>query len=167
MKVGTFAHLRDRLEAARDRQEIERRRLLDAANRCHRSIDTDAGPHLRRVLVVDDSAENRRTLVTAITSIRDLFVDEAGTFAEAAQLLADNEYDILVLDIILPNGDGHELIGLARGPGGKAPRVVLISGAIPSELTAYLAEKFGADLALTKPARLSEFVAVMHLFLGP
>lgn len=83
----------------------------------------------RRVLVVDDDAEVRSILRTALTH-RTLDVHEAAGGAEALELLRDNRYAVVLLDIMMPEVDGYAVLdALHTTHSGQDPVVLVVSGA--------------------------------------
>ena len=81
----------------------------------------------RRVLVVDDDAETRKLLL-AVLEQRDLIVDEAVNGREAIALLQENRYAVVLLDLILPEVDGFEVLKAVRREE-YPPVVLVVSGA--------------------------------------
>ncbi|SRR5712691_12428118 len=78
----------------------------------------------KRVLVVDDDAGLRELLVTMLRR-RDLTVDQAADGREALELLKENTYSVVLLDLLMPNVDGFAVVdGLP-----SAPVVLVITGA--------------------------------------
>jgi signal transduction histidine kinase/CheY-like chemotaxis protein len=72
-----------------------------------------------RVLLVEDHAPTRNALTTLLMR-RSFHVESAGSLAEARVLAGKNEYQLLISDIGLPDGDGYELmteLGSARVKG--------------------------------------------------
>jgi DNA-binding response OmpR family regulator len=83
--------------------------------------------HLRRVLVVDDDPEIRRILATALR-LRSLHIDEAADGATAIEMLRDNLYAVVLLDIMMPGVDGFGVLReLEKAP--NPPIVLVVSGA--------------------------------------
>jgi CheY-like chemotaxis protein len=93
-------------------------------------------------------------------------VDVVGNGAAALQLI-DNEYDVVILDIILPEVYGtHVIEALNRVPPHKRPRVVLIT-AYPGVLeTARIAVKMGVHALLRKPFELPDLIEVIRELLA-
>jgi CheY-like chemotaxis protein len=82
---------------------------------------------LRRVLVVDDDPEIRRILVTALR-LRNLAIDEAADGHSAMELLRENRYTVVLLDIMMPGMDGFGVLdAIHREP--NPPVVLVVSGA--------------------------------------
>jgi NarL family two-component system response regulator LiaR len=68
-----------------------------------------------RVLVVDDHAMLRRGLRFFLRGFDDLeLVGEAATAKEAIELCAETEPDVVLMDMVLPNGDGAEVTQIVR-----------------------------------------------------
>ncbi|MEO5857764.1 MAG: ATP-binding protein [Pyrinomonadaceae bacterium] len=104
-------------------------------------------PEREKILVVDDSAVVRRSLVRAL---RDAYeCSEAGTVLEAFELLRSNEYALVITDIIMPGLSGTELL---RKVIEAYPRtaVIVVSG-IDRPQRALDAVRLGAFDYLIKP----------------
>jgi CheY-like chemotaxis protein len=101
-----------------------------------------------RLLIVDDEAVIRALLQRHFIA-KDYIVDTAANGIEALQRLADAKYDIVVTDLLMPEMDGHELLGRIRD---EYPliRVIVMTGAVSIEnMLACLRE--GAFTFVTKP----------------
>ena len=78
-------------------------------------------------LTLDDHP-SFRSLARAILDAEGFDVIGEAADASAAVDMADRlEPDVVLLDLALPDGDGIELTGRLREPGGRRPRVVLVS----------------------------------------
>jgi two-component system chemotaxis sensor kinase CheA len=97
--------------------------LVDPARLAERSPVADRGPK-HRVLVVDDSRGARQIIGSALGSAGYL-VDLAASAGEALAIVADREFDAIVVDYVLPTMDGATLVGRMRALGIEAPIVVL------------------------------------------
>jgi two-component system nitrogen regulation response regulator NtrX len=119
---------------------------------------------LNHVLIVDDEAEIRSSL-EAILSEEDYIVTSTGTAAEALELLRDADYQAVLLDIWLPDGDGLDVLRQIRGDAGNAPpgapEVIMISGHGTIE-SAVRATKLGAYDFLEKPLSLDRTLLVLR-----
>jgi DNA-binding NtrC family response regulator len=100
------------------------------------------------VLVVDDEPSILGTLKKAL-SLEGYAVDVAGGVALAEERLAKKNYDIMLLDVALPDGDGLELLGRLRA-GGNEVQVIMMSGHGTID-AAVRATKLGALDFLEKP----------------
>ncbi len=101
-----------------------------------------------RILVVDDDPDMRDTVQRALESAQ-YEVRTAETGAEAEAALAQQECDLLVLDRVLPDADGVELLGELRGRGFAGPALIIT--AHPTLETAIDALGYWACDYLEKP----------------
>lgn len=81
----------------------------------------------KRVLIVDDDAAIRE-LLGSVLRRRDLIVDEARDGREALDLLKENSYSVVLLDLLMPNVDGFGVID-NLGSAVSTPVVLVIMGA--------------------------------------
>jgi two-component system, NtrC family, nitrogen regulation response regulator NtrX len=122
---------------------------------------------LNHVLIVDDEADIRESL-EAILSEEDYAITTTGTAAEALELLRDADYQAVLLDIWLPDGDGLDVLAAIRGnqsrnsiPRAGAPEVIMISGHGTIE-AAVRATKLGAYDFLEKPLSMDRTLLVLR-----
>ena len=116
---------------------------------------------MNHVLIVDDEAEIRESL-ESILAEEGYLVTSTGTAAEALALLADAAYDVVLLDIWLPDRDGLETLGEIRQmDSASVPEVVIISGHGTIE-SAVRATKLGAYDFLEKPLSLARTLIVLQ-----
>lgn len=115
-----------------------------------------------RILVVEDDPGLAPFLVKALEEASHV-ADRAGSLAEARQRLAETRYDLLSLDVALPDGSGLDLLAEVRGGGTKAPVLVLTSRASVAERVAGL--DAGADDYLAKPFSLDEYLSRVRALL--
>ena len=73
----------------------------------------------------------------------------AGTLQEGRAILAQNRFDLLILDINLPDGSGLELLRQLRGAGNNTPVILLTANDL--ELDEVTGLEAGADDYITKP----------------
>jgi len=79
-----------------------------------------------RVLVVDDEPAIR-ALVAKIVERAGHPVDTARDGADAIEKLQEASYAVIVLDLMMPNVDGHGFIQHLKKRGGSQPAVIVIS----------------------------------------
>lgn len=108
-----------------------------------------------RLLVVDDEDEMRELLSRNLGRVHG--VKTAATCQEAEAMLALANFDVLVLDVMLPDGSGIELCSRLRASGIQTPILLLTAkGEVRSRVAGLDA---GADDYLGKPFALSELRA--------
>lgn len=108
-----------------------------------------------RLLVVDDEDEMRELLGRNLGRVHG--VKTAATCQEAEDMLASEQFDVLVLDVMLPDGSGIELCSRLRARGVQTPILLLTAkGEVRSRVAGLDA---GADDYLGKPFALSELRA--------
>jgi DNA-binding response OmpR family regulator len=123
-----------------------------------------------RILIVEDELANRDLVQASLDALGDQYlrssvIDSAASLADARAELAANVFDLVLLDLWLPDGDG---LGLARevwAQGSGRPRIVVVSGsAQPEERLAALKV---ADEFLLKPFEPAVLVATIKRLARP
>ena len=109
-----------------------------------------------KLLIVEDEKALLDNML-AYLSRGDLVCEQAATFREAQDKLLSFAYDIVVLDIMLPDGNGLQLLRLLKEQQPEAG--VLIISAKNSLDDRVSGLELGADDYLTKPFHLSELNA--------
>ncbi len=113
----------------------------------------------RPILVVDDDAALRATLVEQLAVDGEFVAVEASDVAEAEEKLASQErrFDAIILDVGLPDGDGRDLCARWRRQGVKVPIMMLTGSDEESDVVRGLDS--GANDYIPKPFRLAELLA--------
>ena len=109
-----------------------------------------------RLLLVEDLARLRELLIEAIHGAG-WRVDAVATIGEATEAVAVTPYDLLLVDLGLPDGDGLDLVRAFRRDGVKTPILALTARAAIDERISGL--DAGADDYLVKPFNNGEFLA--------
>ena len=104
--------------------------------------------HAGRVLLVDDDAAIRTVVAQALRRAGH-HVRTAGSLAELAREMADDPPDVLLTDVVLPDGDGIEQA--ARLLGERPAMPVIVLSARNTLTTAVRANEAGAYDYLPKP----------------
>jgi two-component system nitrogen regulation response regulator NtrX len=118
---------------------------------------------MNHILIVDDEADIRESLQTILAE-EDYAITTAGTAAEALTLLRDADYQAVLLDIWLPDGDGLDVLAQIKSSlrnDAPNPEVVMISGHGTIE-AAVRATKLGAYDFLEKPLSLERTLLVVR-----
>ena len=82
----------------------------------------------KRVLVVDDDADIRLLIKTVLLQ-RGLVVDSAEGGAQALDLIQQNHYAVVLLDLMMPEMDGFGVLQKLSDPAMPSPVVLVVSGA--------------------------------------
>lgn len=91
-------------------------------------------------------------------------VDVAGTLEEARRLLRETDkYDLLILDVSLPDGTGFELCEMVRRENKRIPIVFLTAS--DEEVNVIRGLDSGADDYITKPFKLGELCSRIRALL--
>jgi two-component system nitrogen regulation response regulator NtrX len=115
---------------------------------------------MNHILIVDDEAEIRESLQEILRE-EGYSVVTAGTAAEALALVRDPVYDVMLLDVWLPDHDGIEVLSeMCTLDAASRPEVIVISGHATIE-TAVKATKLGAFDFLEKPLMLERTLIVV------
>lgn len=110
-----------------------------------------------RILVVEDEAHIAAGLKLNL-ELEGYEVDVARSLREtAAQFVQNASYDLIILDVMLPDGDGYALCRKLRDAGDYTPVIMLTARTRPDDRVRGLDS--GADDYLAKPFELSELLA--------
>jgi DNA-binding response OmpR family regulator len=114
---------------------------------------------MTRILVVEDDPSIRMGLEDTLTA-KGYEVEVVGRGAEGAERAISGRYDLLVLDVMLPDIDGFEVCRRIRQSRGAARTLpVIILSARGAELDRVRGLELGADDYVTKPFSLMELLA--------
>ena len=112
-----------------------------------------------RILLVEDNHTNQ-LVATELLQSQAASVDVASRGSEALQLLAesDSEYDVVLMDIQMPDMDGYETTRRIREikPASALPIIAITANALPADKAACIAAGMQAHIA--KPFELTEVV---------
>ena len=115
-----------------------------------------------RLLLIEDERE-LATALSAALSKHGIVTDHTMYLADAHELVLQNDYDTILLDRRLPDGEGLTFIPVLRGAGNDTPIIVLTARNEPMERVAGL--DFGADDYLGKPFLVEELMARVRALL--
>lgn len=122
--------------------------------------------HSSQILVVDDDSEIRKLLARYLRE-QGFRVLIASTCAEVREKLVTNRIDLVVLDVMLPDGSGLDLCRDLRASRSTVPIILLT--ALKEDVDRIIGLEFGADDYLGKPFNPRELVARVRAVLrrGP
>lgn len=107
------------------------------------------------VLLVDDERAIRLAVRTAL-SREGMHVTEAADGKEALELLKQKQFHLVILDVMMEQIGGYEVLQTMRAAGDHTP-VMMLSGK-SDEMDQVLGLGFGADSYLTKPFHTSVLI---------
>ncbi|MEO0357605.1 MAG: response regulator, partial [Pseudomonadota bacterium] len=84
-------------------------------------------PQLKKILLIDDDEDLREALSEQLIMTDDFDVFEGANGVEAMEKVKEALYDLIILDVGLPDTDGRELCRLMRKQGVKSP-VLMLTG---------------------------------------
>jgi DNA-binding response OmpR family regulator len=116
-----------------------------------------------RILYVDDE-EDLRALIQSQLTLEGYAVDVAGNGASAIASLARSPYDVVLLDLHMPDMDGADVIEELNRRGQRANWIVLTGDTSETARTRCLA--LGVDTFLHKPFHFRELVSSINRVLG-
>ena len=105
-----------------------------------------------KILIVDDD-QALSDITKDMLESYDYEVEQAGSVDEAFTLLTDNRYDLIILDINLPDGNGIEFLREVKTENGALPVILVSANDTDADIVAGLEQ--GADDYITKPFSLS------------
>lgn len=102
---------------------------------------------MHKLLLVEDNEVMR---VLAANTLKEFSLSMSATLKEAQVLMQANTFDLILLDIGLPDGDGLTFLNHLSNSSGTQTPVIIISGKtdIASKVTAF---SFGAEDFISKP----------------
>ena len=115
-----------------------------------------------KILVVDDEPPIRRLLRVGLTT-EGYIVREAADAADAVASLAEEKPDVIILDLGLPDVQGHDLLTGWRASGLELPVIILSSRTDEAGIVQAL--EAGADDYVTKPFGVAELAARVRVAL--
>ena len=120
-------------------------------------VSNNGIPH--KALVVDDDPQ-MTNIISNLLKMDSIESITAGSVGDAIRLLKENgQIDILIVDFLLPDGKGSDIVKYAKEHRATIP-VIVFSGADEQDvkLPSYLA---GANVTLRKPIREAEFLMIV------
>ncbi len=111
------------------------------------------------ILIVEDDAAMRRGLADNL-EIEGYDVLSASTMRDGRVAAMKRNPDLIILDVMLPDGDGIELCKQLRAEGRTEP--IIMVTAKGAEMNKVLALETGADDYVVKPFSLRELLARIH-----
>ena len=119
-----------------------------------------------QALIVDDSNAVRAFVRASLEDADFARVQEAETGFQALQLLAANSFDVVIVDVNMPDINGLELLAfMKKSPRQQGARKILISTQVGGQDSKQGVD-LGADAFLKKPFEVDELRALIRGLLG-
>jgi two-component system copper resistance phosphate regulon response regulator CusR len=109
-----------------------------------------------KILVVEDEAKTALSLEKGLSE-NGFVVDVASAGDEGLRKALDGKYEVIILDIMLPQRDGWSVLQLLRQRGNQTPVLFLTARDAVEDRVRGL--ELGADDYLVKPFAFAEFIA--------
>ncbi|VGO14946.1 Response regulator MprA [Pontiella desulfatans] len=115
-----------------------------------------------RILIIDDDETIRNVFQRFLTG-KGFDVSVAPDGRKGLRVLDDEQVDLVVTDIMMPETDGLEVVMAIRGKGTDIPVIAMSGGmhAMPMDFLP-MAKKFGACKVLYKPIELEDLLAAVQ-----
>lgn len=113
-------------------------------------------PMQRKVLIIEDDRDIAGLVELHLKDL-DCVCDIAGDGEKGLEKALGDKFDLIILDLMLPNLDGMEICKEVRAEKNYTPILMLTSRS--EELDKILGLEFGADDYLTKPFNIRELLA--------
>lgn len=114
----------------------------------------------KRILLVDDDTALRTSLAEQLELHEEFVAVPAADGGQALEKIKTEHFDLILLDVGLPDIDGRELCKLIRKSGARAPIIMLTAAA--SDADAILGLDSGANDYVVKPFKLLVLLARMR-----
>jgi DNA-binding response OmpR family regulator len=112
-----------------------------------------------QILIVEDEDSLRESMVSYL-EMEGFRCEQAGNYHTGLCMLDQHDYLCMLIDLNLPDGDGLELVKLARENQAETGIIIISARSALEERVKGL--ELGADDYLVKPFHLSELVARIH-----
>ena len=116
-----------------------------------------------RILFVDDDTDALETYVKAV-SLADHQADVASSALEGWELIQKTKYDLIFVDLNIPEVSGFELIEKLTTDKKKKKIPIVVISALPEDNLVNEVLNAGAQLFLEKPVALVDLLAVIEKF---
>lgn len=136
---------------------------MTSVNKSQPAAAAQGGAATRKILVADDEPTVRLSIRMVLKKLGAVAIDEADDGRKALQKLYDGGYDLVLLDMLMPNMNGIEFLETARiiDP---APPVVIVSAY--ADIPQVKAVRHLAAGVIQKPFDIKELEQVCRKLLG-
>lgn len=121
---------------------------------------------MKTILIVEDSSTTRALLRAVIDELGDFETIEASTGFEALKMLPQQEYDLIITDINMPDINGLEFINFVRSNNRYSHIPIIIVSTERSEEDKKRGMALGATAYVTKPFKSLELQEAIQKIIG-
>ncbi len=114
------------------------------------------------VLLVDDNTELLDLLAQALEKLGGYTTARAVDGLAGLEMAMTSKPDCMVIDILMPELDGYQLVRTLRGDPETADIPLIILTALAQDKNRFASLASGADIYLTKPISIPELVAAIQ-----
>jgi len=128
-----------------------------------RRVQPEKKQAFKKILVVDDYLPTRNLIIDTLSQSSQYQIMEAENGQEALSLFEENDFDLVISDIMMPGMSGMDLLHLIRERN-PAATVIMITGNPTTDLTVTAIKKGAVDF-LTKPFDIDELLYKVDIHL--
>jgi len=118
------------------------------------------------LLVVDDSRVMREMVIACLRGENGMTFEQAGSGLEAIEKLSLRRFDLMVLDLNMPDIGGFEVIEFVRGQDKLRQLPIVVLTTRGDEVSKNKALELGASRFMTKPFTPDDIVGVVRSLVG-
>lgn len=155
-----LAYLSNNLKKKTEVKEISKDEVLNATTELPKVKEPK---NKKKILIVDDNKINIKIAEKLLTHHDYIETDSALSGKEAIEKVKNTNYDLIFMDIMMPEMDGVETLHRLRAMNFKNPIITLTADALDGSREKYLSEGF--DEYLSKPVSTSDMDAIINVFI--
>lgn len=121
---------------------------------------------MKTILIVEDSSTTRALIRAVIDELGDFETAEAASGFEALKMLPQQEFDLIITDINMPDINGLELINFVRSNARYSHVPIIIVSTERSEEDKKRGMALGATAYVTKPFKSLELQEAIQKIIG-
>ncbi len=106
---------------------------------------------MKQILVVDDSSTMRRMVMASLQNLQDVKFDQASNGLEAVEQLAMKVFDLMILDLNMPEMHGMDVLKFVREHNNFKQIPIIVLSTKGDNFTQITAITAGASHYMTKP----------------
>lgn len=116
---------------------------------------------MSRILLIDDD-DTLRKIVAKSLAYAGHVVIQAADGKQGMDLIRTGPFDVVITDLIMPEQEGVETIGMLRAEYPGLPIIAISGDAVHSPLYLEIAAKIGARHVLAKPFHMPELIELVR-----